>query len=220
MQDKPISKFARADLRYDLSGEICGRCLFSICRGLSDGGGWVWNYWRQSALCEANSLSSPHSSQPPTALGKKSEIWTLKAVNVQSNVLLVHGRGYSWAQILAGQLQVSREQKFLLKHNSPNVTMIFWQQNYFYHWLRYNKLQGGLLKMGKKYCISKVSWEQVLVGTLISLKIGRLLGRAALVLSWAEFWQFLIVVCYHRIACLKASQIFGTNQCKQTALQL
>ena len=74
--------------------------------------------------------------------------------------------------------------------------------------------------MGKKYCISKVSWEQVLVGTLISLKIGQLLGRAALVLSWAEFWQFLIVVCYHRIACLKASQIFGTNQCKQTALQL
>ena len=101
-----------------------------------------------------------------------------------------------------------------------NMTIIFWQQNYFYHWLRYNKLQGGLLEMGLKYCISKVSWEQVLVGTLISLKIGRLLGRAALVLSWAEFWQFLIVVCYHRIACLKASQIFGTNQCKQTALQL
>ena len=39
LQDKPINKFASADLRYDLSGEICEGCLFSICRGLSDGGG-------------------------------------------------------------------------------------------------------------------------------------------------------------------------------------
>ena len=62
------------------------------------------------------------------------------------------------------------------------------------------------------------SWlETGLPGRLVSLKIGRLLGRAALVLSWAEFWQFLIVVCYHRIGCFKASKIFGTNQCKQAA---
>ena len=51
-----------ANSRYMICQKICS-CLFSICRRLSDGGGVVWNYRRQSALCEANSLSWAHSSQ-------------------------------------------------------------------------------------------------------------------------------------------------------------
>ena len=166
-------------------------------------------------LCVSNNLSWDQSSHciVVSGLRKISQICTFEVVNVQTNVLFVNRWGKPCAPNWALELRKMFSKK---KYKSPQLAHQLGQYKWYF-----------AVEEKKTFLPSSSGWpcggwtkssaaenfvETGLLKRLISLKIGRLLGPALVGGILAISYRCMRLT----IGCLKSSQIFGPNHCRQT----